>query len=353
MIDYMQDNTNWQSGVPKVTDFTPGSVIYMILAAVAVAVDTNAYAIYLARQAANISTAVGEDLDAKANDYGILRKPAVASSNPFTFTRITPSTGPTPIAVGSLITTIPDTNGIVASFTTDASASLPAGQTSVTVNATCQTAGASGNLAANTNLLIGSAIPGIDGVSITTNITDGVDIESDDLLRTRTLAAFASLARGTAAWYQQTALGVAGIQSATVVPQNRGPGTVDIFIVGPNNTIPSADLQALTQAALDAGRPCTDDAKEQTPTLVEINATIHVLAPGQDPALVYPAVQTAVNAYINSLGVGAGEIGWVYASQLTAAALTISGVVDATTTYASTQITIYQLPQAGTITVTA
>ncbi|MHB1651676.1 MAG: baseplate J/gp47 family protein [Desulfitobacteriaceae bacterium] len=349
----MQNTANWPSGVPKVTDFTPGSVTYTLLAAIAVGIDTNAYAIYLARQAAYIKTALGTDLDNKAADYGIIRKAAVAANGAFSFTKLTVSAGSITIPAGSLITTVPDATGLVVSFTTDAVATLPPGQTSVNVNVTCQTAGTMGNLAANTTLLIGSAIPGIDGVKITTGLTNGVAVESDDLLRTRALAAFASLARGTLAWYQQTALAVTGIQSATVAPQNRGAGTVDVFIVGTGNTIPSAALQASVQVALDAGRPVTDDAKEQTPTAAPINASVHLVAPGMDATVVTTAAQTAIQNYINNLGVGAGKIGWVYTAQIINAALGINGVVNATTTFADLQVSIYQLPQAGTITVTA
>lgn len=353
MISYMQNPSNWPDGIPKVTDFTLGSVAFTFLAAVAVGIDTNALAIYLARQAAYISTATGTDLDNKAADYGVTRKPAVAAYDQFTFTKVTPSTGPTLIPGGASISTVPSSTSPLITYKTNADVSLPAGQVSVNASVTCQVAGAVGNLAANTKLLIGSAVVGIDGVQLTTNITTGVDIESDDLLRARTLGAFASLARGTASWYKQTALGVPGIQSATVIPQNRGAGTVDVFIVGPNNTIPSSTLQAQVQAAIDAGRPCTDDGKEQTPTPLTVNTTIqiHLLA-GYDPVATCAAAQTAASNYINNLGVGAGNIGHIYAAQLIIAAMSVPGVVNATTTFSDTAVTVYQLPQAGTITVT-
>lgn len=352
MVTYLQNTANWPDGIPKVTDFTPGSVIYTLLNAVATAVDTNGMAIFLAKQAAYISTATGTDLDNKAADYGITRKPAVAASAPFNLTKIVPSTGPTDIPAGSMISTLPDSIGNVVSFTTGVDATLPAGQTSVSATAICQTAGALGNLAANTPLVISSALPGIDGVQLTTNITNGADIESDTSLRTRTLAAFASLARGTVAWYQETALSVAGVQSATVVPQNRGPGTVDVFIVGPNNTIPSTSLQAQVQTAIDAGRPITDDGKEQTPTALIINATIQIHLLANDSGATVAAVQTAITNYINALGAGAGQLKLVYGQQLCSIAMQNSNVPNATTTFTDTPVSSYQLPQAGTITVT-
>ena len=353
MITYLQDAANWADGIPKITDFSPGSIIYTLLSAISVAVDTDAYAIYMARQAAYISTAIGSDLDNKAADYGITRKAALASSGSFVFTKLIPSVSSTDIPIGTLISTLPDSNGNVITFATTADATLSAGQTTVTVNATCQILGSTGNLAANTALLVSSAVPGIDGVELLTSITNGVVTETDDSLRARTLAAFASLATGTLAWYQETALSVAGIQSATVVPQNRGPGTVDVFIVGENNTIPSTTLQSQVQAVLNAGRPITDDAKEQTPTALIANATIQIhLLSGYDSTIASNSVQTAVTNYINNLGTGAGSIGYIYASQLISTANSIAGVANATTAFADTAVSQYQLPQAGTITVT-
>ena len=351
MIAYIQNPSNWSDGIPKLTNFTTNNPLYVLLSSVSVAVDTNAYAIYMARQAANISTATGPDLDNKAADYGVTRKPAEAASDPFKFIKFTPSVSPTPIITGSLISTLPDSNGTVITFTTTEDAILPAGQTQVSVSATCQTLGKIGNLSANTPLLVSSAIPGIDGVQLTETITNGVDLESDASLRSRTLAAFASLATGTLDWYEQTALSIPGIQSATPVPQNRGPGTVDVFIVGENNAIPSADLQAQVQTALNNGRPITDDAKEQTPTALIINATIQIHLLVNDGGLTAAAVQVAVTNYINSLGAGAGQLKYVYGQQLCSVAMQNSNVPNATTTFTDTAVSAYQLSQAGTITV--
>jgi uncharacterized phage protein gp47/JayE len=353
MVNYIQDPSNWPDGVSKFSNLIVGDPLYVLLSAVSVAVDTNAYAIYLARQAANISTAIGDDLDNKAADYGVTRKQAEAASSPFTLVKFSPSISPTPIVKGSLISTLPDSSGTVITFIATEDATLPAGQTQVNINAICQTLGTAGNLVANTPMLISSAIPGIDGVQLTTDITNGVDKESDDSLRARTLAAFASLATGTLDWYEQTALKVTGIQSAVAVPQNRGPGTVDVFIVGENNTIPSTDLQSQVQSKLNAGRPITDDAKEQIPSALVVNTLTQIhLLPGYDPALTCAAVQAAQTNYINSLGSGAGELGYIYAVQLTSVATSIPGVVNATTTFIDTPVSKYQLPQANTINVT-
>jgi uncharacterized phage protein gp47/JayE len=147
-------------------------------------------------------------------------------------------------------------------------------------------------------------------------------------------------------------LAISGIASAVVDPQNRGPGTVDIFITGPNNSIPSDAIIAEAQAVINAGKVATDDVEIQVPTLTTISATlsIHIEA-GYDTAATKTAVITAVSNYIDNLGMGGGILGYAYASQFVAVALAIVGVANATTTFTDTQILPQQLPQAGTITV--
>lgn len=354
MIDYLENYTNWPDCIPKLTDFSKGSVLYTLLNAIATAIDSNAYAIYMAKQAAFLSTATGSDLDNKAADFGIIRKPAVSAKGIFTFTKLVTDIASVQIPAGSLISTLPDSAGNVITYSVDSDSVLPAGQLSVSVACTCQTSGVSGNISANTKLLISSAVPGIDGVQLISDIRNGVDTETDDQLRVRALNAFASLARGTDAWYKSIALGVPGVQSATVVPQNRGAGTVDIFIVGANNTIPDATLQSAVQAALDTERPVTDDAREQVPTIAIINATfqVHVLA-GYDTSSICTAVTNDIKNFINNLGVGAGGLGHIYASKLISVGMGVNGVANITTTFTDMTVAQFQLPQAGTISVAA
>lgn len=354
LIAYLQDKNNWTDGMPKLTDFTPGSVVYTLLSAIATAFDTISMSIYTARQAAYLSTATGTDLDAQATDFGIIRKPAQAAQATFTFTKISKSNADIPIPAGSLVSTFPDPGGNVITFvTTDIDAKLPAGTLEVDVKATCQTAGAAGNITANTRILISSAIPGIDGVLLKANATLGVDLESDDSLRARALGSFAALARGTEAWYQQTALAVPGVYSAKVVPQNRGAGTVDVFITGPNNSVPSLEVQQEVQARLDETRPCTDNVKQQAPAGLMINAAINIkVLAGYNPVTTCTAVQTAVINYISKLGVGAGELGYVYLSAITAVVMSTLGVANATVSFTDTPVDSDQLPQATTNSIT-
>lgn len=347
--------TYLQSAGSRLSDFTATSILGQILSAVASVIDEIYQAITNAQQQAYVTTATDTGLDAKGADYGVTRKQPTPSQWYFTFTKNTVSAQQIPIPAGTVITTIPSPGNDPITFSTNADSFLAAGTLSVQILATCDTPGSIGNIATSTPLLVGSATPGIDGVeldSLNNGIT-GTDIETDDAYRARILAALASKAQSTVAWYQQTALGVTGVQLAQVVPQGRGPGTVDIYIVGTGNTLPSSTLLSATQSAIDAGRIITDDAKVLAPTAAPVTRNLTVkVASTYDLTLTQTAVQTAVTNYINSLGIGGGTVGTLYTSQVIGVALAVAGVLNVTSTDADVPFTAFQLPVPGTINVT-
>jgi uncharacterized phage protein gp47/JayE len=343
----------------KITDFSSSSVIGVILAAIASAIDELNTAISVAQQQAYLKTATGTNLDNKAADFGITRKQATYAKWTFVATKQSPSTQVITIPAGSVITTVPSPNQPPITFTVDTDTQLPVGSTSVNIPVTCQQAGSIGNIATGTQLLWGSAVPGIDGVQFVDSSTGipGIDMETDDQLRARALNSFRGLSISTKDWYQSTAESVIGIQSALVVPQGRGPGTVDIYVVGQNNTIPSSSLIAAVQNAIDAGRVITDDAKVFAPSPLQINVSMSIkVIPGYDPNATASAVKTAITNFINNIGIGGGVTGMIYLSQLQSVALGVTGVANAPTpTLPTSDISVSsnQLPQAGVITISA
>lgn len=342
----------------KITDYTSSSTFGVILSAIASAIDELNTAITTAQSQAYLKTATGINLDNKAADFGIARKAATAAKWTFVFTKQTVSSQAITIPAGTLVTTVPSQGIDPITFTTDADVILPIGTSSVNDAVTCTAAGSTGNIAINTQLLLGSAVPGIDGVqfSSTTGGIAGIDTETDDALRTRALDAFKGLSISTADWYLSTAEGVTGISTALVVPLGRGPGTIDIYVVGANNSIPDATLLATVQTVIDAGRIITDDAKVFAPSPVTVNVTMTIKAlAGYDPTATATAVQTAITNYINGLGIGGGTAGVLYLSQLQAIALGVAGVANAPTPTVPATDTVFtsdQLPQAGSISVT-
>src|SRR5579875_1090277 len=272
MINYLQNPANWKNGVPLITDFSEGSVAYTLLSAIAAGADQIGYQYFNAQTQSSILTATDSSLDNIVTFWGVTRKQAVAANGTFTFTKNTPALYTIGIPQGTIISTLPDDNGNVVQFTTDTTVALAVGQTSVSVTATCSNPGpgSAGNLSANTQLVIGSAVPGIDGVILTSSITNGIDTESDDQLRQRCLNVIQNpQGGGTAADYKAWALSVIGVSNATVLPLNRGNGTVDIVITTTNG-LPSSSLISQVQSVINKNKPINVDALVMGPAAVSI-----------------------------------------------------------------------------------
>ena len=353
LVAYLQNTANWPNGISLLTDFTPGSVVFTLLAAVSVGIDSIGQAIFMCRNAAYVITATGQDLDNKVEDYGLTRNPAVPATGTMSFAANNAAAFNISIPAGTLVSTVPTSASPAIVYATQSDATLLAGQTSVAVAVTAQLVGSASNIAAGTQLLLASMAPGIDTVTLSASITSGADAETDAALRARGLLAFQALAHGTIASYQAIVEAVPGVASAVVVPENRGPGTVDIFIEGPGNSIPSANILAEAQLAINAQCIATDNVEVLAPTQVTIAASVAIhLAAGFDPTATSALVSTAVQNFITGLGVGAGVYGFVYASHIVATALSVPGVLNATTVFTDTAVTAQQLPVAGAITVT-
>lgn len=365
---YIINNTPAGQPVPTFLPNSPSDLLTSGHAAVADLLGQN---IYNVQQAAYASTATGSDLDNKAADYNVTRKLGVAaSSQNFQLARNTAATQNVPVPAGTIITTIPTPTIAAVTFTTNSTVILPAGSTSITVSATCTEAGIAGNLQAGTQLLLASSTPGIDSVSLTADITNGIDQETDDALRTRVLNAISGVAFGSDAWYIQQVTAVTGVDSAYATTNSSQPNVIYIYVAGPNNTVPDQTTIQNVQSIFTkpGGKPQIDSPTVLAPTPLTIDISVTATAmPGADTTSVETSVESAISALLQKIpiaGQGYTTIngqqyqfnGNLYpsqiGSQITAQAdvidysnLTINGVAG------PLAITSDQLPQAGTVTV--
>ena len=107
--------------------------------------------------------------------------------------------------------------------------------------------------------------------------------ESDEELRSRTLAKLASLpASGNADHYTAWCGQVADILRVRVLPLNRGNGTVDIVAVGLDGKSPARSVLDEAQTIVDTERPIGADAKviAATETALDIAATVTLMDGG-------------------------------------------------------------------------
>jgi len=362
---YIINNTPVGQPIPT---FDQGGPADLLTGSHAAAADMIGQDVWNAQQQAYLSTATGTGLDSKAEDYNTYRKQGVASTGTFQFNKLVAATTSIPIARGSTITTIPTPNSTAIQFTTNADATLNIGATSVQVSATCTQVGSIGNLPATTQFLIASSIPGIDSVTLTADITDGIDTESDDSLRSRAQNAFNGLALGTPAWYQAQVLSIVGITSATVVGQYTTPTGVGVYVAGPNNTIPSSATIQAAQTLLNGSVPQLDVPYVLAPTALPINISLTLtVTPGTDSATAQANAEAALATFVNTVplggigtftanGIVTQMTGTLYPSAINAQALGVQGALDTSSVLingSSSALALQpqQLPQAGTMTV--
>ena len=114
-------------------------------------------------------------------------------------------------------------------FVTTEAGSIAAGTTYCSVAASAAEPGSGGNVAAATITYIRLAPTGVAGVTNAAAFSGGTDGEDDEALRARLLSSYRLLPNGAnAAYYESKVLNLENVQAVTVLPKNRGTGTVDV-----------------------------------------------------------------------------------------------------------------------------
>lgn len=103
----------------------------------------------------------------------------------------------------------------------------------VTVSMTAVTAGTAANCDDGTSISLTSAIPGIPSTgTVTSTVTTGTDVETQDEFKTRVMAAYQDPAQGGAQGdYVKWATDIAGVTRAWVQPNGFGAGTVVLYFM--------------------------------------------------------------------------------------------------------------------------
>lgn len=159
-------------------------------------------------------------------------------------------------------------------------------------------AGTSGNFGSGLPVFLLSPIAGVQSAGITTtDISGGVDVETDPQLLARLLARIQKPPHGGAeSDYELWALAVSGVTRVWVYPMQMGAGTVTVLFVcdGLPDIIPTAPKVTEVQAYIAARRPVTAEVFVAAPVPDPLDMTIK-LTPNT------AAVQAAVRAELQDL----------------------------------------------------
>lgn len=266
------------------------------------------------------STAVGGYLELHAQDRGLSRKSAVKAQGEVVFSVENAREADITIPSGTVVS-VNGENPL--GFVTKENAVLEAGELSVIVPCEAERGGADYNVRAGSVCLMTGSVVGIDSVTNSSPFSDGADEESDEALRARVISTMRNISNGTnAAYYKRLAQSVESVASANVVPNNRGAGTLDVFISGFNREL-SASKVAEVEAVLRQNRELNVDVKAFAATSMTFDLGLEIsVKDGYTFSEVKTAVEQAVTAYIDSLGVGEK----VLSPHVSRAALEVEGV---------------------------
>ena len=195
------------------------------------------------------------------------------------------------------------TNGNDVYFATNEYAEIKAGETSVTVPATCTQPGVIGNgFAVGEFTVLVNTLPYVRSVTNTEMTTGGVDTEDDESLKERIYnAPSAYSTAGPAGAYKYHAKS-ADPSISDVAVRSSTPGTVEVYFICEGGELPSeALIQKVSECLSDDDiRPLTDHVIVQAPVTQEYNVDFtYYIASSKKSAVstIQAAVNTAVSLY--------------------------------------------------------
>lgn len=269
---------------------------------------------------ARLTTATGDDVDSYVADFGFTRLPGVTASGIVTFGKFSAAVSSIPVPVGSTVATSDSTPvefTVVADLENAAydvasqSYTLLTGNLSVDVSVVCKLAGTIGNVIASSINKISTSLPGIDNVTNTNSLSNGVDEETDDQVKSRFILYIQSLSKAT---LTAIAAAISNVQQGliSIILENKDNTGATVnglltIVIDDGSGVSKLDVLASVDAAVDAVRPAGVRKATQWATVKNLLVGARIQ---YDPILVVnvislqTALKSALLSYINSLGVG-------------------------------------------------
>lgn len=303
-----------QASAGAVLNFSAGSVLRALVEANASVALWFQWLLMKVLALTRAATSAGPDLDSWMADFNLTRQAAVAATGNVTFARFT--TGQAALVpVGTLVRTAD--GAMTYAVTEDAdNAAWDEGQNgyaiaynvaSVTVPVQATTAGADGNVSADTITSIVAALPGVDTVTNALAFTTGDDAATDDEFRASFRDYINTRSRATPA---AVGYAISTVQQGLIysIRENEDLGGSPqsghfVVTVDDGTGSPSSDLLDSVTEAIEGVRPVGSTFEVHGPTVVTANvAFTYAVATGYIKADLEEPVETAVAAYINGLG---------------------------------------------------
>ena len=291
-------------------------------------------------------TAQGEFLDSHAQLRGLTRTAAVKAVGTLRFEVDTTPAADLTVPAGTVCMTAENVR-----YQTLEEAVLPVGELAVETAAEAVEAGAAGNTAAHTVVLMAAMPGGIVRCTNPTAFVGGREAESDESLRSRVLESYQRLPNGAnAAFYEQVAMGHQGVAAAVAVGRARGIGTVDVYVSTPAG-LPSAELLEEIRADLQAKREIAVDVQVLSPAAEEVAVTAELLP---KEGVAFETVETAAREALENWFTGEKLGQPVHMAELTRLLYEVDGVENCHLLLPEADLAgdATVLPRLGTVTLT-
>ena len=323
--------------IPDTYDKRDASPIPTALGPAAYALEGFYLSLNQVQQSAFVQTAAGQDLDALAAIGGLTRYPASPAVRLGLFN--------TSVPIGARFSTMNGENSINFAVTSAAESS---GEGHDSYQLTAETPGSIRNDYIGPILPI-TTIPGLTSARITSILIPGDDEETDGALRERLITALNERPfGGNLAAYREAILAIDGVGGVQVYPTWDGGGTVKCSILGADLLPASEELVQAVQNAVDPPpnqglglgiAPIGANVTVTSPSAVtvKIDAAI-TLAAGTTIGQVQAPIEQAISSYLRSVrqawddntsDTGVAYAADVYTARVTAAILSVEGVVNA------------------------
>lgn len=311
-----QQATAIQGQQPLLSNFNPGSILRAIIEAVAGVVMYAQNLLLAIFAMARASTSTGADLDSWMADFGLTRLPAIAATGAVTFARFNPASAAT-VPVGTAVETSDGSQifAVIADTTNPAyvpsqnAYAIGVGIGSIDITVQANTPGTGGNVVAGALNTLTSAIVGVDTVTNALAFNNGVDQESDDAFRARFQGFIGTLAQGTVAAVGQAIIDLQADLTYSITENQQYSGATDFgyfyVVVDDGTGSPPSPLLANVTVAIDQVRAAGIRFGVFGPSVLTANLAMTITsAAGYTHANVVAAVVAALQAYVNTLGVG-------------------------------------------------
>lgn len=287
-------------------DFSDGEPLRTMIEAIMAELDLQYWQVNQVYENSFIDTSIGDYLTNLVKILGIDRLPAEYSIGRVKFYRETPATLDYSIPVGTLVETLPNSDGDIIRFETTESAVLLTGQTEIFVNIKSVEPGLISNVVANKIIIINNPPLGIESVINVESIIGGEDEETDENLRERAKATLETSGLGTVNAIESKIATVSGVKSVKVLDMARGIGTIDVLVLGDVLPMPTDKITELTNEIqnIKAGGI---DIRVVEPAITTINVDISlsvksVLNNSDEESIA--AANKAIDDYFTTLQIG-------------------------------------------------